>query len=809
MLLRYKSPVLSFGGSIHVRALASLALVLLVLMAAAPFDAAVSEAAHGGAALSAGVPREFPPQYLLDKSGKPTGFAVDVMDRVAEKAGLKVRYVVFDSWAEVYEALRAGKVDLVPNLGITDERQEYFDFTLPVETFRVSIFVRSATYTIDGVQDLPGHRVAAVEMNVGKHIVGEIRGAELVVFENVRDAVFELLAGNVDAIVYPEPVLMKLAADVRIDERIKTVGEPLLEVKRAIAVRKGDAELLERLDKAVRGFISTAEYEKVYAKWYGRPGHFWTSGRVLMVFAAMLAFAVFVGAAFRYAFVVRYNRQLRASIEERRQAEAELLKSEEKFRDLSERSVMGVYLIQDGMFKYVNPRLAEIFGYTPGEMIEKMGPRDVVLPEDWPLVEENLRRRIDGEIDSINYEFRCRKRDGKVLNIKVFGNRTSYQGRPAVLGSLLDITESKRAEEKVRRQLEHITALRTIDRAINASLDINVTLNMLLEHVISQLRVDAASVMLLNPHTQMLRCAAHRGFRTGAVSDFTMRRGEGCAGRVAMTGKPLMVPNVSERPADLEVPGLLKEEGFWAIFGVPLVSKGTVKGVLEVYSRRVFEPEPDWLNFFETLAGQAAIAIDNASMFEEITRSNLDLRMAYDATIEGWSRALDYRDKETEGHSQRVTDMTLRIAKEMGMKEDELVHVRRGALLHDIGKLGIPDHILLKPGKLTDEEWEKMKMHPTIAHKLISPIEFLRPAMDIPYCHHEKWDGTGYPNGLREEEIPLAARIFSVVDVWDALRSDRPYRPAWEKEKTRQYIKSLAGVGFDPTVVDVFFRLDW
>jgi diguanylate cyclase (GGDEF)-like protein/PAS domain S-box-containing protein len=181
-----------------------------------------------------------------------------------------------------------------------------------------------------------------------------------------------------------------------------------------------------------------------------------------------------------------------------------------------------------------------------------------------------------------------------------------------------------------------------------------------------------------------------------------------------------------------------------------------------------------------------------------------ELVLAYDATIEGWSRAMDLRDKETEGHTRRVTEMTLHLAKVMGMGEAEMVNVRRGALLHDIGKMGIPDSILLKPGPLTDEEWEIMRRHPGYAYNWLSPILYLRPALAIPYGHHEKWDGTGYPRGLAGEQIPLAARIFAAVDIWDALRKDRPYRRAWPEEKVRAHIASLAGTHLDPAVVDAF-----
>ncbi|MBE0680675.1 MAG: response regulator [Anaerolineales bacterium] len=193
-------------------------------------------------------------------------------------------------------------------------------------------------------------------------------------------------------------------------------------------------------------------------------------------------------------------------------------------------------------------------------------------------------------------------------------------------------------------------------------------------------------------------------------------------------------------------------------------------------------------------------------------RANLEqahekLLSAYDATIEGWSHAMDLRDKETEGHTLRVTKLSEQLGTIMGVETEDLVYMRRGALLHDIGKLGVPDSILLKPAKLTDEEWTIMRQHPQYAYDMIQPIEYLRPALDIPLCHHEKWDGSGYPRGLKGEEIPLVARIFAVVDVWDALISDRPYRPAWDKEKALTYIKEQSGKHFDPYVVENFLKM--
>jgi HD-GYP domain-containing protein (c-di-GMP phosphodiesterase class II) len=252
----------------------------------------------------------------------------------------------------------------------------------------------------------------------------------------------------------------------------------------------------------------------------------------------------------------------------------------------------------------------------------------------------------------------------------------------------------------------------------------------------------------------------------------------------------------------------VKEEGFLCYFGVPLIAKGSVKGVLELFLRNTFTPDTEWLEFLETLASQAAIAIDDTQLFDHLQRSNAELTVAYDTTIEGWSRALELRDRETEGHTRRVTEITLELTRSMGVfGEDRLVHIRRGALLHDIGKMAIPDNILFKQSPLTEEEWEVMRLHPAYAYDMLSRIAYLHPALAIPLYHHERWDGKGYPKGLQGEQIPVEARIFAVVDVWDALIIKRPYREAWSLEKARDYILSNSGTHFDPKVVEAFIRL--
>ena len=375
-----------------------------------------------------------------------------------------------------------------------------------------------------------------------------------------------------------------------------------------------------------------------------------------------------------------------------------------------------------------------------------------------------------------------------------------------VMAFVRDVTTHKQAEVKIQRQLQQLAALRSIDLAIASGLDLKLLLSMLLSHVTAQLQVDAASILLLDANTHTLEFAAGLGFRTSALQHTRLRLGEGFAGQAAIERKVINVPDLNGQAGFSHSPMFYKEN-FSAYYAVPLIAKGQVRGVFEIFHRASLSPDADWLNFLHLLAGQAAIAIDNAMMFKDLQRSNAELKLAYDATIEGWSRTLDLRGKETEGHTRRVADATVQLASNIGVSESELVHIRRGAILHDIGKVAIPDHILFKPGPLSQEEWEIMRHHPNIASDLLTPVSYLAPALDIPRYHHEKWDGSGYPNGLKGEQIPLAARLFSIVDVYDCLTSDRPFRTAWSKDSAIDYIKEQSGKYFDPKAVPPFLSL--
>jgi len=358
-----------------------------------------------------------------------------------------------------------------------------------------------------------------------------------------------------------------------------------------------------------------------------------------------------------------------------------------------------------------------------------------------------------------------------------------------------------------KTQVDFLESLRQIDFAITGSMDLKVTLEVIMMEVVKQLAVDAVNILLYDPESYLLTPTAQRGFQSLSNLESSYHLGEGLAGQVVKTRAPQNVPDLREPAVEILRKELFNREGFQSYYGLPLIAKGKIVGVMELFRYIPLILDSEWVHYVETVGTQTAIAIDNSQLFSELQQANRELSLAYDTTLEGWAGALELRDHETEGHSRRVVELTMQLVKAMNLPKSEWIHVRRGALLHDIGKMGVPDQILQKPGKLTEEEWKQMRQHPLHAEKWLKPISYLKPALDIPLYHHERWDGSGYPFGLQGTEIPLAARIFAVVDVWDALRSDRPYRPAWSYQKTLDHIRNEAGKHFDPAVVDNFMDL--
>lgn len=462
-----------------------------------------------------------------------------------------------------------------------------------------------------------------------------------------------------------------------------------------------------------------------------------------------------------------------------------------------------------------NAAFQQMLGYSPEELTGMAFAR-LTHPDDAP---SNVQKEWDvqeGVSDGYRIEKRLCAQDGCTLwaDLAMSLVRDSI-GKPLfAIAVVEDITEKHQSQETIEAlnvdlegRMQRIAALRRIDMGIIASANLESTLAIVLEEVRTHLSVDAAAILLCRPQTKTLEYAGEIGLRHSLAGCRPQTYGFGFAGQAVRERETVQIPNLGWMPDVFAHDPAMASEGFLSYWAVPLIAKGEVKGVLEVFHRHPLSPNAEWCEFLEVLAGQAAIAIDSATMFLDLQHTNRELREAYDATIEGWGHALDLRDQETEGHSRRVTDLTDRLAGVLGVSERERVHLRRGALLHDIGKMGVPDRILLKTDDLTATEWRLMRRHPQDAYDMLSPIAFLRPALDIPYCHHEKWDGTGYPRGLKGEQIPLAARLFAVVDIWDALRSERPYRQSWPEAQVLNHLRTLSGTHLDPHMVAAFLEM--
>ena len=354
-------------------------------------------------------------------------------------------------------------------------------------------------------------------------------------------------------------------------------------------------------------------------------------------------------------------------------------------------------------------------------------------------------------------------------------------------------------------QIQRLSTLRKLDDTILSNLDTKNLIDLLLVEFTSSLGVDGAAITIYNPDPDQEN--VYISYGTSEPDENYAAESAGyansCSGVLVIQNAKKGIHSQRTYPAHHPI-----QDPTMVGYAVsPLKNREIQLGIVEVLSKKEILWDREQIEFFEVLTNQLAIAIDKLNMVTNLRLSNENLMRAYQQTLEGWSRAMDLRDQETENHTQRVTALTIKLAERAGFSGEELLQIRRGALLHDIGKLGVPDEILLKEGSLTEDEWKIMRQHPEQARLLIEPISYLRPAMKIPYFHHEKWDGSGYPQRLRGEEIPIEARIFSIVDVWDALTSDRPYRKALAPNVTARYIREQAGHHFDPQIVELFLDL--
>lgn len=491
-----------------------------------------------------------------------------------------------------------------------------------------------------------------------------------------------------------------------------------------------------------------------------------------------------------------------------------------RFERIFDLSPNGILIVDnEGQILLSNRAICNMLQIEP--VLQAQSPYnlfDFIAPESCAQCIDCLAEVMLNPQQQVQRKLKMRASNFHTFPVEIVAGYFEFNNHPAAQLMVRDITERVQAEQRIQnqlqalqllytetdRRLQRIRALRTIDEAITSDLGLANTLQVLLDQVRIHLLVDAASILLYQRSNNTLVYGAVRGFRENHLPNVIFKPGQGLPGRIAQSRQTIHIPRIADSPEILNESPVLETELFMAYVGVPLIAKDELQGVLEICHRVPLQSTPEWFEFMQTLAGQAAIAIHNATLFNDLQQSHLELTHAYEATLEGWVRALDLRDRETEGHTQRVTSMTVRLAREMRFDEAQILQMRRGALLHDIGKIGIPDRILHKPGPLNPEEWDIMRLHPVYAYEMLRSIDFLRNAIDIPYAHHERWDSSGYPRGLQKYEIPLPARLFAIIDVWDALTSNRPYRSAWAEPKVLQYITAQANHHFDPELVKLF-----
>lgn len=504
-----------------------------------------------------------------------------------------------------------------------------------------------------------------------------------------------------------------------------------------------------------------------------------------------------------------------ASILESAQLFEKLEQSETRFRALIENAADGIAILEsDATFRYLSPSVERILGYRAEDLVGR-NPFDFIHPEDHERLMAAFAEGIANPDVIMRVEYRFQNRAGQWLYLEAVAHNLLRD--PAVRGVVVnyrDMTERKRAEENMRRHAAELEELSKISSSLRAAANLTEMLPLIVRHAARVVHAANGSIFLLEEESGDLIShgwyeADTERYVVHGESALRHRLGEGITGHVAQSGEAHFTDNLHSDPLAIILPqeaGRLRD--LYSGFSLPLRAQEKIIGVLHVWlkERRAFTETE--IRLLTAIAEMAGNAIHRASLHEQTLRHANELALAYDNTLAGWARALELRDELTEGHTRRVTDLTVKLARAMGLSEEQIVHIRRGAILHDIGKMGIPDSILHKAGPLLPEEEALMRRHPQFAYDMLYPIEFLRPALDIPWCHHERWDGAGYPRGLKGEEIPLAARLFAVADVWDALTSDRPYRSAWSKEKAYQHIGNETGKHFDPDAVKIFLSLN-
>lgn len=562
----------------------------------------------------AGVHRNFPPQYSLDeKTGQPVGFAIDIMDEVARRAGLKIRYAIFDEWPQSVQALKEGRIDIIPNIGIAEERNADMDFTSPYEALDINIFVRSTTTDIHGIDDLQGRKVGVVRDNAGIFIIQKYGRAKPVIFNSLDQALLSLLSGNTDALVYPGPPVLLITSKSKLSERVKTVGKALLEVKRAIAVGKGKTDLLNKLDTAVKELLPTPEYKKIYARWYGVPEPYWNVRRVLILAGLVLVLAIVIFAGWHYLSLRRLNRDLKYALEERKKANEAQRENAARLKVALTPIDMAVFN-QDIDLRYTWMYQPQI-GYTTEQVIGKTDAE--LLPPDAARLVTEIKRRVLENGTGAHGEVEVALEDRTIYYDLVIEPLRNGAGQVVgITGASLDITERKKAEKKLSQMNRELRMLSNANQAL-----IHITDEATLLNEICRIAVEVGGYRMAwvgfaeHDEVKTIRPVAHAGFNSGYVESANVtwadnERGRGPGGTAIRTGQPCMARNIPLDPAfaPWRVAAAI-QRGYKSNIALPLISVGQTLGELTLYPVETDAFDAQEVEILKELAGDLAFGI--------------------------------------------------------------------------------------------------------------------------------------------------------------------------------------------------------
>lgn len=770
------------------------AVLLTACSAPPPFD-------RGGfSSIKVVMDNNYPPYTFLDDHGNPQGILIDQWRLWEAKTGIRVEITTLD-WGEALQRMAAGEFDVIDTIFFNPERAKLYDFGKPYTDIDVPVYFRNNISGIEAVDTLRGFTMAVKTGDNAINYLNE-NGIDQLIEYPSYEAIIQA-AKNQEIVVFmvDQPPAEYFLAKYDIYNQFHA-SPPFYTGQFHRAVKKGNTELLKVVEQGF-GLITPSEYKYIDRQWYGVPPISPSITRALLIGGTSITTLVLL--------LVTWNRSLRAKVKERTAALNALFSAmpdavlvfDQNGRYLDIPTPQSPLLISE-VRSLIGKNIAD---FLPTETVEihLQGFRQALNEKQTVLIEYPLT--INGE--EIWFSAGIAPLDEK-----------------RVILVARDLSDRKKKEEilqKSEAELRHLNRLlRTLsecNQALIRAKDENELVQTMCEILVKHANYPLVWVGFLEEQKQAFHPAASAGNHTPLVpalaesySRALQQKGSSVK-TFCKRGEANILPLQLEQHNNLPEIEALSQEAL-SFAAIPLQVDQETFGCLFIYSAH----EPSFLqqelSFLQELAGDIAFGI-RAQRQQELqartetmlAQANLSLAMAYEATIEGWARALEYHEQETAGHSRRVVELMLRFARRLGFREEQLLPLRYGALLHDIGKMVISSEILNKPAPLDESEWEVMRRHPIIAYDLLKDIDYLLPSLDIPYSHHEWWDGSGYPNGLKEEEIPLAARMFALVDVYDALTSDRPYRPAYPKEEAIEIIRSLAGKQFDPQLTDVFINL--